>query len=57
MFASLLNAGLLGSVLFNIDIRLPFAASAAAGIITIVICFVLPKEPGKLAVENKKMGR
>lgn len=57
MFASLLIAGLLGSVLFNIDIRLPFAASAAAGIITIVICFVLPKGPGKLAVVNKKNGQ
>lgn len=54
MFASLLIAGLLGSVLFNIDIRLPFAASTAAGIITIMICLVLPKEPGKLAVDNKK---
>lgn len=57
MFASLLIAGLLGSVLFNIDIRLPFAASAAAGIITIMICLVLPKKPGKLAVEKKKNGR
>ena len=57
MFASLLIAGLLGSILFNIDIRLPFAASAVAGVITIIICFVLPKEPGKLTVENKRNGQ
>ena len=54
MFASLLIAGLAGSVLFNIDIRLPFAASALADVVTGIICVMLPKEPGKNEVPKQQ---
>lgn len=54
MFAALLVAGLLGSVLFNIDIRLPFIASALADVITGIVCMTLPNEPGKMETVNKK---
>ena len=54
MFAALLVAGLLGSVLFNIDIRLPFIASALADIITGIVCMTLPNDPGKMETVNKK---
>lgn len=52
MFASLLIAGLIGSVLFNIDIRLPFVASALADIFTGIVCVILPKEPGKIQISE-----
>lgn len=55
MFASLLIAGLVGSVLFDIDIRLPFLASSIANVITCIVCITLPNEPGKLktSIANK----
>lgn len=53
MFASLLIAGLVGSVLFNIDIRLPFVASFFADIITAIVCTRLPDMPGKLILSAK----
>lgn len=54
MFAALLVAGLLGSVLFNIDIRLPFIASALADVVTGIVCMTLPKEPGKMETLSQK---
>lgn len=54
MFASLLIAGLIGSVLFDIDIRLPFIASAIVGIFTSLVCLTLPNEPGKTDINIKK---
>lgn len=53
MFASLLVAGLLGSVLFNIDIRLPFIASALADVVTAIVCMTFPNEPGKMETVSK----
>lgn len=52
MFAALLIAGLIGSVLFSIDIRLPFLASGLADVITCIVCFILPNEPGKLEIST-----
>ncbi len=54
MFAALLVAGLLGSVLFNIDIRLPFIASALADVVTGIVCMTLPNKPGKIETPNNK---
>lgn len=54
MFAALLAAGLLGSVLFNIDIRLPFIASALADVATGIVCITLPNEPGKMETLSQK---
>lgn len=54
MFAALLVAGLLGSVLFNIDIRLPFIASALADVVTGIVCMTLPNEPGKIETLSQK---
>ncbi len=54
MFAALLVAGLLGSVLFNIDIRLPFIASALADVVTGIVCMTLPNEPGKMETLSQK---
>lgn len=55
MFASLLIAGLTGSFLFNIDTRIPFAASIIADVITGIVCLNLPKEPGKVdLISNRK---
>ena len=53
MFVALLVAGLFGSVLFDIDIRLPFIASALADIVTGIVCMTLPNEPGKMETVSK----
>lgn len=54
MFAALLVAGLLGSVLFNIDIRLPFIAIALADVVTGIVCMTLPNESGKMETLSQK---
>lgn len=54
MFAALLVAGLLGSILFNLDIRLPFIASALADVVTGIVCITLPNEPGKMETLSQK---
>lgn len=41
MFISLLTAGLLGSILFDYNIRLPFIASITASLIAILSCIIL----------------
>jgi len=54
MFISLLTAGLLGSFLFNYNIRLPFIASIAAALIAIVSCIIfLPSEKMSIISEYK----
>lgn len=54
MFASLLVAGLVGSVLYDKNICFPFIASAIANFITSIICITLPDKPGKINKINKK---
>lgn len=54
MFIALLVAGLIGSVLFDIDIKLPFIATAFADLITGIICISMPKEPNKMNIPDTK---
>lgn len=54
MFISLLTAGLLGSLLFNYNIRLPFLASITASLVAIVSCIIfLPNEKMSITLEYK----